>query len=249
MLLQSWKEGGAHVQGPKFQSNPTGLPDGAVFDPASLAVCKLVEDSLIIPSDLRQKYLQDPLRSPEWKQILKKFDAAHGATAVPAASAPSASAGSIENPAENGEDAWATMFADDPKTVKELEEKFQICSSFALPGNSALVCKVIEGPKLFVCAVTAGTFDTEQPIILHGAGTWLLDNKAQAAMDNQDCTLLFGDPTCFLDLISKVFAKISTLQPHPRTRRTRFMWPSSKMICKNVSWRWELMSSCHLHIF
>ena len=48
--------------------------------------------------------------------------------------------------------------------------------------------KVVEGPKFFLAAPVAGGLDDQTPVITHGAGTWLLDSKAEKML--KDCLLL-----------------------------------------------------------
>jgi len=196
-LLDEWKAGR-----PSWKNGPKFVPVGEAGDvvppdvtPPELLVLLQVEGKLVIPQEIRQKFLGDPIRSVEWKAILKKFDKIHGPNgSTPAAVAPvTPSGGSAVNPAgtpggaAGDEDVWKNIFPDEPKTLEELISKYEPSSTFSAPGGS-LVVKVVEGPKFFLAAPVAGALDDQTPVITHGAGTWLLDSKAEKML--KDCLLL-----------------------------------------------------------
>ena len=202
-LLDEWKAGK-----PSWKNGPKYVPAAEAGDvvppdvtPPELLVLLQVEGKLVIPQEIRQKYLGDPVRSVEWKAILKKFDKVHGSngsTPGKAAVAPvTPSAGSAVPPpgtpggaaaeAPGGDDVWKNIFPDEPKTLEELVSKYEPSSTFSAPGGS-LVVKVVEGPKFFLAAPVAGALDDQTPVITHGAGTWLLDSKAEKML--KDCLLL-----------------------------------------------------------
>ena len=168
-LLDDWKQGTLKVPGPKYISAVPSLPSEAVVP--ELVVCKHVDGTLHIPVDIRQKYLTDPVRSAEWKKLLNAFDRSHGVVAPP--------------PNPDGASTWSQIFTGEPRTLQDLEGQCQVCASFALNGSGSLVFKVVEGPKLFICACTAGEFSASEPLLCHGAGTWLLDNKAEKAVQDR----------------------------------------------------------------
>ena len=79
---------------------------------------------------------------------------------------------------------WSEIFKDCPKTVSDLESKFQVAATFALSSRT-LVAKIVEGPHIYICApAAAGNFDTATPIFAHGGGSWLLDAKATKALQD-----------------------------------------------------------------
>ena len=193
MLLEEWKKGEA--KGPefsaKFVADVPSLPE--ITQVPELALCKIMEpDTLTIPSDIRQRFLRDPLRSKEWKVMLAEFDkkfeaATEGQSAV--APAPNASE-TNEAAAGNGaaQDPWAQIFADSPKELEKLEA-MTVSATFPL-GSGSMVCKVVEGPQFYICATTAaGSIGVQEALFLHGGGQWLLDSKAAKAL--QDITCVF----------------------------------------------------------
>eukprot|EP00435_Cladocopium_sp_Y103_P022300 s1179_g5.t1 len=202
-LLNEWKSGSGLISGQKFVETASNMPD-EIMTPEFL-LCKMQGEQLVLPSDIRQKWLADPLRSKEWKKILSVFDRQHGVQSSSAAAAqpvPATPAAAPEGQAAAGEDAvpvtegseaaavpggpWATIFADEPKTVEALTQKYDVAATFATNGSSGLVLKVVEGPKLFLCAPLAGSLSwDENALVTHGAGQWLLDAKAAKLIE--DC--------------------------------------------------------------
>lgn len=182
-LLDDWKKGcGRSAEfGVKFQSAAPSLPEiTAVPD---MLVCKVFDsNTLVIPTDIRQRFLQDPCRSKEWKAILAEFDKAHGPH-IAATTAPEVAATQAVE-ASNESLQWSEVFVDSPKTVSDLESKFQVAATFALSSGN-LVAKIVEGPHIYICApAAAGNFDTATPIFAHGGGSWLLDAKATKALQD-----------------------------------------------------------------
>ena len=176
------------IKGARYVPDSPGLPD--TVTPPDLLVCKEVEGKLTIPSDVRQKFLGDPLRSAEWKKLLKSFEKLHGsASTPPAAAAPSTPATAPATPAGSpATDAspWKHIFEGEPRTLTDLVAKYgEPSSTISAPGSSGFVIKVVEGPKFFLCAPVAGTFDcNEGPVLSHGAGSWLLDTKAEKMLQD-----------------------------------------------------------------
>ena len=192
MLLDSWKRGqakGAEFS-TKFVADPPSLPE--ITDIPEMSLCKIMDQTtLAIPSDVRQRFLRDPLRSKEWKVILaefdKRFDAASQRPLGPEAAA-AAAAAPVANgvAADSAANPWSSIFADSPKSLEALES-MTISATFPL-SSGALVCKITEGPQYFICATTAaGSFGVEEPVFSHGGGTWLLDAKAAKALQASTC--------------------------------------------------------------
>ncbi|CAK9066119.1 Uncharacterized protein SCF082_LOCUS33720, partial [Durusdinium trenchii] len=186
-LLEEWKRDSGMIKGARYVPDSPGLPD--TVTPPDLLVCKEVEGKLTIPSDVRQKFLGDPLRSAEWKKLLKSFEKLHGTASTPPAAAPSTPATAPATPAGSpATDAspWKHIFEGEPRTLTDLVAKYgEPSSTISAPGSSGFVIKVVEGPKFFLCAPVAGTFDcNEGPVLSHGAGSWLLDTKAEKMLQD-----------------------------------------------------------------
>ena len=188
-LLEDWKKGKGKAEfgGVKFQADAPDVPQ--VEEMPTLTCCKLAGDGadmcLAVPVDIRQKFLADPVHAPEWRSILKAFDKKHGIATVPTPSLQPPPA----SPA--GGNQWKDIFAADPKSINDLEKKFpKIAATF--PVGDGLVCHVVEGPQFFIAAPTsAGTCPSDQCVLGHGGGVWLLDAKATKAI--QDSLIVIYD--------------------------------------------------------
>ena len=187
VLLEDWwkqARGRSAELGVKFVSEPPSVPENIAVP--ELKLCKIVEnDTLGIPTDVRQRWLRDPIRSKEWRDMLTKFDRIHAPIAgqAPVTQQADDSQGEASSADSAVQDFWAGVFPDATKSLQVLEQG-TVSATFPLP-NSPLVVKVIEGPQFFLCATTAAaTLDTSGPLFTHGGGTWLLDSKATKALED-----------------------------------------------------------------
>lgn len=79
-LLDEWKKGQSKPEygNIKFVSEPP-CADGASNELPTMQLCKIVGEGadsvLSVPTDIRQKWLGDPAHAPEWRALLRKFDA------------------------------------------------------------------------------------------------------------------------------------------------------------------------------
>jgi len=153
-------------------------------------VLKVVDKVLTIPQDIRSKYLQDPMRGPEWKRFMSAFDTRYSMplpTATPAAAAEAAPTLVVEaasTPA-SAQELWDTIFPDEPRDLQSFESKYKRdmhLASFDYNGVPAYFVIVAEGVvnKLFIIGKeTDATVDTNQWCLGHGPGSWLQDDKAE----------------------------------------------------------------------
>lgn len=179
---------------PSYKKDPCteDLPK-AVTMPA-LKCCQVVGDKLIIPNDIRKTYLSDPVFSPEWREMLTAFDKAWSTAIGEPSAGPSPvkqqkeeegdGAAKVEAPAgvkiaEGAE--WATVFPGDPVTVEELTKKYSEGITELVGSVPGLVLMVTPGPCLFLAAPKDAVHleFAAQPIIAHGAGSWLLGEKGK----------------------------------------------------------------------
>ena len=121
-------EQGSFSAKPEPQAAAEGLAN------PDLTVCKMEGDTIVIPRDIRDKWLRDPHRSPEWREVLRKFDevltSEIPAAAVAAAAVASATGGEVkqeEAPASVAADPWAAVF---PGAVVEEAKLGQAAHSF-----------------------------------------------------------------------------------------------------------------------
>jgi len=208
-LLDEWKNGSGLIAGSSYVA-VAQMPDA--IEVPTLSVLKNVDGKLCIPSDVRQRWLQDPIRNFEWKKILGKFDQHHGqvsslsppvgvsADAVVTSGSDAVVTSGSDAVVTSGSDLMPPEWADEPTTLEAMLRTYTVASTFSL-SEGGLVAKVVEGPKLFIAAPVAGAFDTESPLLCHGAGAWLLDEKAKKAMQEPilHCINLISSRDIFSD--------------------------------------------------
>ena len=158
------------------------------MEPPTLKLCQLADNKLILPKDTRQLFLHDPVFAPEWREILNNFDKAWGAplAGVSADANPSpvkSETTSPLKPKEDGSFAWGSSFSDACTSLEKLKE---MCGEdmTEMAGPSASVSFIVgPGPSLYVVGKEAVELRQEQgAIISHGAGSWLVGDKAKKHM-------------------------------------------------------------------
>jgi hypothetical protein len=153
-----------------------------------LALCKLHENKLTIPEEIKSQFLTDPCRSSEWKKLLAEFDRKWSGSGQGQVQAQPSAEGQ-EPEADHGEGAgpgagtslWDTAFGGEPRTVSDFEAKYQQVHTFVVSDNLAAV--IVEGPKLFLKALGEVEWPSAEPILFYGAGSWLLDQKASTYLE------------------------------------------------------------------
>ena len=198
-LLDMWKarEGAMQNKIPKYQAEPSqcDLPTGPAAPEFKL--CSLVDGCLVLPRDVRTEFLTDPVRGPEWRKIVGEFDRCFAV----AASADGADAG----PQASGEPAnqqqagfsWESIFADEPRDRASWHQKYdghvkgkcQWCPQLtAYLVTSPSAAGEDETPRymLFVEASEDYTIPKDDVFLAYGAGTWLLDGKADAYIEENN---------------------------------------------------------------
>lgn len=199
-LLELWKkrEGVMEKKLPRYQAE---VPESEVppcpTEP-ELKLCSLVDGALVLPRDVRTEFMTDPIRGPEWRKIVTEFDRCFTLAAKEAAcqsekqtqdSPPSDAAGGGETST-----AWDTVFPDEPRAKAAWREKYdakikgkcQWC-----PQLTAYIVDDPDGPEandppkymLFVEASQDYTIPLDEVFLAYGAGTWLLDAKADSYIE------------------------------------------------------------------
>ena len=164
---------------PRYKSAPAAeeMPSSPTMP--ELKVCQMADGRLTIPRDVRQAFLSDPVWSPDWREQLERFDADWG-VAIPSAVAmvqdPSAGSSEVAAPTE----FWKKYFADEPATFEALKTKCSDDFTELAGPDSSTSFVLAPGPALFVNAKEAVCMkNTGTPLVCHGAGTWLLGDKAE----------------------------------------------------------------------
>ena len=199
-LLDMWKarEGAMQNKIPKYQAepNPGDLPTGPAEPEFKL--CSLVDGCLVLPRDVRTEFLTDPVRGPEWRKIVGEFDRCF-AVAAPRDAADAGPAASDE-PANQQQAgfSWESIFADEPRDKASWHQKYDGQVKGKCQWCPQLTAYLVEAPSdgedetpkymLFVEASEDYTIPKDDVFLAYGAGTWLLDGKADAYMEeNEGC--------------------------------------------------------------
>lgn len=198
-LLDQWKKGSGAMADrlPRYISEPNAevMPS----DPAepTLTVCSMVDGTLCLPRNIRSEFLSDPIRSPEWRKILQEFDRCFG-TSAPVPAGPSvteaggAGSGEPEPAPQNATPGfdWETAF-DEPRAAEQwhtkydglIQGKFSWCpelTAYIVGDGQSSESDAPPKFKLFIEAHEAYTLPADEAFLTYGAGTWLLDSKAES---------------------------------------------------------------------
>ena len=181
---------------------PTPEDDTPVIaERPTLSLCLEQDGALVIPPDIRSRYLADPTRSPEWRKLLQQFDRKWGDSsddqATPPRNQEPSPSDQHEPPSTSGaastEQAsteWASIFQGEPTDQDSLNSKYGAPAiTFTISGT--LTGVVVEGPKLFLVSSGDSTVGIDSPILCYGAGTWLLDARANTFIQVWGFTFCF----------------------------------------------------------
>ena len=139
-----------------------------------LCLCQIVESKLVIPRDIRQMFLADPIWGNDWRQKLSQFDRDWGTQVEGSSTAP------VPPPADQTQSVSAAqVFPSEPDCLEKLKEKYGDPIAELPVVDTPVVLLLMTGPCLFVMGKQATTLlRSDGPLILHGAGTWLTGEKA-----------------------------------------------------------------------
>lgn len=162
------------------------MPPSVVEGPSvpTMRVCKLEGNCLSIPRDIRDKWLLDPIRSPTWKDVLRKFDSVFTAELVVAPQLTTAAAASEESSEVVKDEtvfAWGDCFPEAATTEQDLA-KLKVVASFPLSVRGAHM-NITEEKELYVLASEELTLPVDVWLIGYGAGMWLQDEKASTFLN------------------------------------------------------------------
>ena len=195
-LIEMWKsrDGVMAQKTPKYQPElPASEIEGPPPQP-ELQLCSFVDNCLVLPRDIRTEFLADPVRGPEWRKMVQEFDRCF-ASSIPRDS----------NPAETQESAtaaaaadgqafdWISLFSSEPRESAAWHEKYdgkvkakcQWCpqlTAYLVDNNDAAEGEPVRF-KLFVEASEEYTCPMTEPFLAYGAGTWILDAKADSYIE------------------------------------------------------------------
>ena len=155
--MEDWKHGIGIMANrlPKSlaKPGPEHMPDAPV-EPV-MKVCMVIDNILTIPVDVRNMFIQDPVRAPEWRELLVKFDKEYGTPVT--APGPKPEKQDLK-PAET-----AKFFPGEPATVPEFEAKYTPAATFT--NGTTSIFKVVEGAKLFLVGTGDVTVSDDKPFL------------------------------------------------------------------------------------
>ena len=153
----------------------------------TLKICQIGEgNKLILPRDVRSQFLQDPVWGQEWRDIVTNFDkqwntpVLENPSPAGASNSPTPSPSLVAKKEEHldAEFDWGSVFQGEPETLDALKAKYS--DRTEMTGSASYNFILVPGPKLFVVATDALHLKaTDSAIISHGAGVWLLGEKAE----------------------------------------------------------------------
>ena len=195
-VLQAWKTGQPPLDKvtPRYKKEPPAEEIPKATTQPTLKCCQVVDGKLIIPSDVRNMFISCPVFSPEWRQMLADFDKCWSAPIGEPSPKPSpvkretakkeeGATGTTKTEAKAeqlGTYDWSATFKGEPETIEALKAKYKDGVTELAGSIQGLTFMLVPGPALFVAAPNDPVhLNIEQPLIAHGAGTWLLGEKAK----------------------------------------------------------------------
>ena len=150
-------------------------------------------------------FLQDPVRSVEWKEVLRQFDATYQSGAAVAAASSSTGA----SPAAASTFDWSSVFGGQTQFDEE-----KIKAKYALAGVANVTCYIVTpsdyeepGPddedapppqyQFWMSASVDLTVPDTLPVLTYGPGTWVTDARAKTALsETPDKVVLCAFQSC-----------------------------------------------------
>jgi len=199
-LVEQWKGD----KGPLFTAlnekykpwnEATAALENTLVTTPDFKLCKLIDQKLVLPQEVRERFLRDPVRSNEWRDVLRKFGAVYSTSSggQPAATAEVAAAGVADNGQEPSAapdavscDQW---FPAEPQNFDAFKAQYPRSVSFDHSNGKCFFAMVdipVEGEpevsekKLFLVgkeAVTLGELN-DGYLLGHAGGTWYQAAKA-----------------------------------------------------------------------
>ena len=175
-----------HSQTPRYKKEVRMEDLPRQVEPPTLHICQLADSRLILPRDIRQLFLQDVMHSPEWREILQKFDRDWGSAEVQTPSSGPTVKPEVKSEVKSEEEIKSEpcdlsgQFQGSPKTLEKVKEKYGADNVVEMTAFSNTSLLLVPGPHLFIMAKESVDLKgLGAPIIAHGAGVWLVGEKAK----------------------------------------------------------------------
>ncbi|CAK9018364.1 unnamed protein product [Durusdinium trenchii] len=201
-LIEDWKSGSGCIGSwtPRFNPEPDQSTNLQPQVP-TMKVCKVENDVPVIPKEVRERWLNDPVRNPDWRVRLKNFDAVFAAPSDPGTSAPrprpDPSAQDVDlgadkpTPPQEGGSATTDSHAPASMTVEAFKQKFPtVTATVAINLGQTVTAYLVENQVYIMCAVKhriVGAESREAKCIFpYGGGQWISDGAKAGTLAKVD---------------------------------------------------------------
>lgn len=190
----------------------------------ALSICEVKGDSCTLPSDIRKKWLNDPVRSPEWRTLLREFDALFGEPVLVATHQPQKEhASAVSSEANVVKDDWVG----EPTTADDLSKKYpKVLKTFPASTDAASFVIVDaktsgegEGEaaqttdydfKLFIVGREAVTLSDKEVLLSYGTAQFVRPNRVNKVLESGRAC-----PHCLQCLARKTLGDVLGSIPNP----------------------------------
>ncbi|CAK9026556.1 unnamed protein product [Durusdinium trenchii] len=180
-LVEAWKQGKSPMDKitPKYRRDPPQEEMPSSVDAPNLEICQLADGKLLLPTDVRQHFLQCPIWGNDWRKELQSFDAAWGTNAATTPTVAEPVAKKEEAAAGSADGRTQCFFPNEPASIDAVKAKYgDVIAEVPIP-DAPIVLVVLPGSILFARATEATTLRAaDGPILSHGPGSWLIGDKA-----------------------------------------------------------------------
>ncbi|CAE7889335.1 unnamed protein product [Symbiodinium microadriaticum] len=185
--LTDWKAGRGVMKtaSVKYDPNPEGIIDAALTAVPDMKICKFnsATGEMTLPLDVRDKWLRDPVRNPDWRQRLSNLDSVFG-HATPAVSGVNPDA-DLSDPAMKAAttseplDKAAAPSPEGQLSEEEFKKKYPVVAATISTAFVGINCYytndavfIMTQHAMKVAGVTDGG-SAAKPLFMYAGGTWI----------------------------------------------------------------------------
>lgn len=161
-----------------------------------LRLCQVVDNVLVLARDIRQRFLTDPVRSPDWRRVLQEFDRVFSTPANPGDVSAAAGGGQAASGTGEAPFDWKEVFPGEPSDAQQFQNQFsgKIKAKFSFcPELTCYIVQVEETSadedqglpvfRLYLEASQDYNLSKTDPFLTYGAGVWLTEQKADSFLE------------------------------------------------------------------